>query len=159
MSNKTKIEDITAELTRRGWKVAVAETTGVLSLSCVSLPWSSSWFLEGRLAYSHEAKTRLGCRPEVMIAHGTVSTEGVREMARAIRETTGADIGLAESSIVGPGGGTPDKPVGTYFVSLVSADVVLSLNGRVIGTREQVQQKVAEAAWGLLRIYLNQDGG
>ena len=106
-----------AQLARRGFKIAVAEscTGGLVSALITSVPGSSAWFETGVVAYANEAKTALAdVPPELIRAHGAVSEEVARALARGIKARTGAQIGLGITGIAGPSGGSSDdaKPVG-----------------------------------------------
>ena len=108
-------------LRERGLTLAVAEscTGGLIGHRITEVPGSSEYFLMGVVSYSNDAKERLlGVRPETLRDHGAVSTRAAEEMAAGIRRLSGADLGLSTTGIAGPGGGSPDKPVGTVCVGL-----------------------------------------
>jgi PncC family amidohydrolase len=84
---------------------------------------SSDYFIGSIVAYSYEAKERLlGVRHDTLYTHGAVSGETALEMARGARHALGADVALAVTGIAGPGGGLPDKPVGTTWVAVSGQD-------------------------------------
>lgn len=116
------MEEVVGRLLReRGLTLALAEscTGGLIGHRVTEVPGSSEYFLMGVVSYSNDAKERLlGVRPETLRDHGAVSTEAAEEMAVGIRRLSGADLGLSTTGIAGPGGGTPDKPVGTVCVGL-----------------------------------------
>lgn len=108
-------------LRERGLTLAVAEscTGGRIGDWVTNVAGSSAYFLLGVATYSNEAKEQvLGVPAETLAAHGAVSTQTAEEMAQGVRRLAGADIGLSTTGIAGPGGGTPDKPVGTVCVGL-----------------------------------------
>jgi len=112
-------------LTELGKTIAVAEscTGGLIGHRVTDAPGSSAYFLGGVIAYSYEAKERLlNVRHRTLYEFGAVSEETAREMARGARRAMGADIGLAVTGIAGPGGGLPDKPVGTTWVAVSSRE-------------------------------------
>jgi len=75
------------------------------------------------VTYSNEAKTEfLGVKSETIASYGAVSEETAREMVEGARRETGAELALAVTGIAGPGGGTPEKPVGTVFIAMASPD-------------------------------------
>jgi nicotinamide-nucleotide amidase len=109
----------------RAQTLAVAEscTGGHLANRVTNVPGASEVFLGGFLCYANALKKSLaGVRTETLAAHGAVSEPVARELAEGTRLRTGADYALAVTGIAGPGGGTPDKPVGTVFVGLASPD-------------------------------------
>ncbi|MBV9772995.1 MAG: nicotinamide-nucleotide amidohydrolase family protein [Gemmatimonadetes bacterium] len=116
------MEETVGKLLReRGLTLAVAEscTGGLIGHRITEVPGSSAYFLLGVVTYSNQAKQQLlGVRIETLEEHGAVSTQTAEEMAAGVRRISGADLGLATTGIAGPGGGTPDKPVGTVCVGL-----------------------------------------
>ena len=90
----------------------------MLSSRLTDVAGSSAYFLGGAVTYANEAKVALvGVSPETLERHGAVSEEVAREMAAGARLRFGASVGLGVTGIAGPGGGTPDKPVGTVHVA------------------------------------------
>lgn len=115
-------------LKERGQTVATAEscTAGWISKELTDTAGSSSWFEYGFVTYADRAKRDLlGVREATLEAHGAVSRETVREMAEGARERSEADWALAVSGIAGPGGGTPEKPVGRVHFALAGPDGTL----------------------------------
>ncbi|MEO6065363.1 MAG: CinA family protein [Lysobacterales bacterium] len=92
-------------------------TGGWIAKTITDVGGSSAWFDCGLAAYSYEAKQALlGVRSETLLKHGAVSEETVLEMVSGALVHSGASISVAVTGIAGPGGGTPDKPVGTVWV-------------------------------------------
>lgn len=138
-------------LLARGATVATAEscTGGLLGQLLTELPGSSGYYLGGAIVYANAEKVRqLGVAPATLAGEGAVSEACVREMAQGVRERTGATFGVAISGIAGPGGGTPDKPVGTVWLALDHAGRPATTH-RVTwpGARDQV--RTLGAWWGL----------
>jgi len=105
----------------RGQTLSTAEscTGGYIGHLITSVPGASRYYLGGAVAYANDVKMRLAdVRPATLAAHGAVSRETVLEMAHGIRRRTGSDFAIATSGILGPDGGTPEKPVGTVWVGL-----------------------------------------
>lgn len=105
-------------LKSRGLMLATAEscTGGGVAEAITEIPGSSEWFERGFITYANQAKVEmLGVGEETLRLHGAVSEAVVREMAEGALRHSHAHIALAVSGIAGPGGGTPDKPVGTVF--------------------------------------------
>lgn len=99
---------VTAESCSGGW---IAKTL-------TDVAGSSDWFEAGMVAYSYEAKQALlGVRPETLMRHGAVSEETALEMVSGALIHSGASLAVAVTGIAGPGGGTPDKPVGTVWIA------------------------------------------
>jgi nicotinamide-nucleotide amidase len=100
--------------------VSVAEscTGGYLSHLITSVPGSSEYFLGSMIPYAYEIKMRqLGVKPETLEQYGAVSEQTIIEMANLVRAKFTTDIGVATSGIAGPGGATPEKPVGTVWIA------------------------------------------
>ena len=106
-----------------GKTVSCAEscTGGTISQLFTSIPGSSAYFLGGVTSYANSVKQGvLGMPEEIIEKHGAVSSECVAAMAEGVRRITGSDYAVSTSGIAGPGGGTPEKPVGTVWVGVSS---------------------------------------
>jgi nicotinamide-nucleotide amidase len=98
--------------------IAESCTGGYLSHLITSVPGSSDYFLGSMIPYAYEIKMRqLGVKPEILEKYGAVSEPTIIEMANIVRAKFNTDIGVATSGIAGPGGATPDKPVGTIWIA------------------------------------------
>jgi PncC family amidohydrolase len=149
MSEKP-LEITLGELLReKGLRMAAAEscTGGLIGHRITNIPGSSTYFIGGVTSYAYEAKVRLlGVRWETLEQHGAVSRETVLEMARGVRQAFAADLGIAVSGIAGPGGGTPEKPVGFTWIGLSAPGYENAWSFRFPGERVQVKQQAAEQA-------------
>ena len=148
------------ELSSQGLWLAVAEscTGGLIGHLLTNVAGSSRYYMGSVTAYANEAKVRLlGVGWETLEKYGAVSSETVIEMARGIRITLAADIGISVSGIAGPGGGTPEKPVGTVWIGLSSPSQEYSRHYLWSGDRLAVKEQSAQAALNLLLEYLQKD--
>ncbi|MBN1954708.1 MAG: nicotinamide-nucleotide amidohydrolase family protein [Anaerolineae bacterium] len=144
-------------LRQRGLTLAAAEscTGGLVGHRLTNVPGSSEYYLGSVTAYAYEAKERLlGVRHATLYEHGAVSPETALEMARGIRQVLWADLGVSVTGIAGPGGGTPEKPVGLVYVALAAADGEWVERHVWPGDRQANKAASAEAVLDLLRRYL-----
>ena len=122
--------ELVQTLIRKSLHISLAEscTGGLATASIVSVPGSSAILDASVVTYANHAKTRYADVPEETLAtYGAVSEQTAGAMARGIALENGANLGIGISGIAGPGGGTPDKPVGTvcfgiYYRESISSD-------------------------------------
>ena len=144
-------------LTEKKQTLAIAEscTGGLMTHRLTNVPGSSAYIIASVIAYAYEAKVAvLGVAWDTLNKYGAVSAETVTEMARGARKTFSATIGLAITGIAGPGGGTPEKPVGLVYLALADAHTVIVENHVWRGNRLQNKEQSAEAALELLYRFL-----
>ncbi len=137
--------------------LALAEsiTGGMIGEMLTRVPGSSETFMGSIVSYSNDMKTGvLGVSDETIRNHGAVSHRCAREMAIGARRVGKADIGISATGIAGPDGGTPDKPVGTFFLGLSTQDATISRGFLLPGTREWVKTLAAMQSLDLLRRHL-----
>ena len=142
----------------RGLKLATAEscTGGLLADHITDVPGSSDYFVGGVVAYAYEAKVALlHVSWDTLRLHGAVSRETVIEMARGVRTALGADIGISVSGIAGPGGGIPEKPVGTTWIGLSARDGDWARKFIWDGDRRLNKESSAQAALQFALDYLD----
>ena len=158
MLNMTKLENVIGDLLRaQGMKLATAEscTGGLIANRITDVPGSSDYFLGGVIAYAYEAKVALlGVSWDTLKAHGAVSRETVLEMARGARKALSADAAISVSGIAGPGGGLPNKPVGTTWFGLSAPDGEWAYLRQFDGDRIQNKSFAADTALQILMDYL-----
>lgn len=138
--------------------VAVVEASsgGLIAAELSREPGSSSFFRGGLVAYDHRSKTSLlGIPAALLEREGSVSAAACQAMAQAARDLFQADLGLAETGIAGPGGGTPAKPVGLGYVALATRSGCEVREHRLAGNREGNRQAAAEAALRLLACHVS----
>jgi len=143
-------ETVGRALLSRGWVLASAEscTGGWISAAVTAVPGSSAWFDRGFVTYSNAAKRELlGVRAETLSHHGAVSEVVVREMVAGALAHSRAQAALAVSGVAGPGGGAPDKPVGTvWFAWALDGGGVTTGKYAFDGGREAVRRQAVQAA-------------
>ncbi len=158
MRQNTDIQDVVQQLAEHclehGYKIATAEscTGGWVSHAIVSLPGSSAWFEAGLVTYSNEAKINLlQVSPVLIDAKGAVSEEVARAMLQGVLANTQATHAVAVTGIAGPGGGSPDKPVGLVWFAWGDAQGrVVTAQKNFSGDRNDVRaQAVLLALEGL----------
>jgi nicotinamide-nucleotide amidase len=152
------LEAVVGELlVQRGLTVAVAESCsgGLLASRITDVPGSSGYFQLGVICYSNEAKTELAGVPQALLReHGAVSEPVARAMAEGIAARAATNIGIGITGIAGPGGGTPEKPVGTVVVSVTVNGDTQARTLKLFGGREMIKFQSAQAALNMLRLHL-----
>ncbi len=150
-------EQVGAILREQSLKLATAEscTGGLVADRITNVPGSSDYFVGGIVAYAYEAKVALlNVSWDTLHTYGAVSSETVLEMARGACKALSADIAVSISGIAGPGGGLPNKPVGTTWFGLVAPRGEWSFLRQFEGDRVQNKLQASEAALELLMQYL-----
>ena len=148
---------VVERLTARGERLALAEscTGGLVAELLTSVPGASAVLEVGAIVYANDAKTALLGVPESLLAaHGAVSEPVARAMADGVRRLGSATWGLAVTGIAGPGGGTPDKPVGTVHLAIAGPDGTRTWARRFPGDRERVRKTSAYDLLNQLRLLL-----
>jgi nicotinamide-nucleotide amidase len=141
-------------LQMRNRTVAVAEscTGGLLAERITSIAGSSRYFLGGAIVYSNQLKTELAGVPEDMIhRHGAVSREVAAALAEGIRYRCESKLGVGITGIAGPGGGTPDKPVGLVFHAVASDKGTEVIQRNFAGDRKRVRRFASTMALDMVR--------
>jgi len=136
--------------------IAVAEscTGGLLAERLTSVAGSSAYFLGGAVVYSNELKTSMaGVPAELIESKGAVSAEVAQALASGIRKRTGATLGLGVTGIAGPGGGTPEKPVGLVHLAIADQRGARETAMQLPGDRERIRMFSTQRALDLVRRY------
>ena len=158
--DERSVSEIVLEMCRaRGLMLAAAEscTGGLVAAGLTSVPGSSEVFRGGVVAYDDRVKVeQLGVAEEILAAHGAVSAETAEAMAAGARTVFEADLAISVTGIAGPGGGTPEKPVGLVFLHAQGPDGEKRLEIRFPGDREAVRRRATAAALHLVRRLLTQ---
>jgi len=157
------MEQVLAELLiRKNISISIAEscTGGFISKKLTDIPGISRVYKGSIVAYSNEIKERiLGVKTDTISKHGAVSHETAREMARGVRKKTCSDIALSVTGIAGPGGGTPEKPVGLVYIALADKNTEKSREFMLWGDRERIRNLACLHAMDMARRYMLSEGG
>ena len=151
--------DLGRLLVEQNLTMASAEscTGGWVSKVVTDVEGSSAWFDCALITYSNRAKQDwLGVSPQTLEAEGAVSQPVVKQMVLGLLDRCNANVGVSISGIAGPGGGTPNKPVGTVWMAWARpGEVIETMRFQLDGDREQVRmQAVFEALLGIKRMVI-----
>ena len=144
-------------LVARGLRIGVAEscTGGLITSRLTDVPGSSRYVDRSVVTYSNESKVAMLRVPEALLAeHGAVSEAVALAMADGIRAIAGVDVGIGVTGVAGPGGGTPEKPVGMVCLAALTRETSRVRTARFIGDREQVKFQASQAALDMVRRML-----
>lgn len=150
------IEKLLDEFKQRGWRLATAEscTGGLIAAALSEIPGASDVLDSGFVTYSNTAKHDLLDVPKDLIASaGAVSAEVAEAMAMGALAHSSADIAVSATGIAGPGGGTPDKPVGLVYLGTARRGAGPARHERhlFVGDRTAIRLATVDAAIALLR--------
>jgi nicotinamide-nucleotide amidase len=152
--DERSVEEMILTLARaRGMTISTAEscTGGMVGARLTSVAGSSEAYPGGVIAYSNEVKeAQLGVSRELLEAHGAVSAESAAAMAAGVRRALGTDLGAAVTGVAGPGGGTPEKPVGLVFIHVEANGDREAVRLELPGDRERIRARAT--AWVLHHI-------
>jgi competence/damage-inducible protein CinA-like protein len=150
------LEVVVGDLLRdRKLTIAVAEscTGGLLASRLTDVPGSSDYVERGIVCYSNRAKIELVGVPESMIReHGAVSEPVAQAMAEGVRARAATSIGIGITGIAGPGGGTPQKPVGTVAIAVDVDGETRVRTFQFLGNREMVKFQATQSALNMTRL-------
>ena len=153
------LEAVVGDLLKRAhWTIAAAEscTGGLLMSRLTGVAGSSAYVDRGFVCYSDQAKVDwLGVPQALIDEHGAVSEPVARAMAEGVRGRAATNVGVGITGIAGPDGGTPDKPVGTVALAVVTDADTQARTFGFIGNREQVNYQSTQAAMNMLRLLLD----
>ncbi len=153
------VEDKVVKCLRElGLSITTAEscTGGLLAGTILNVSGASAVYNEGHITYSNDAKERiLGVSHETLVQYGAVSEQTAREMAAGAARIANADVALSTTGIAGPGGGTPEKPVGLIYVGCYLKGKITVKELRLQGDRVDNRRHTVEAALELLEKELS----
>jgi nicotinamide-nucleotide amidase len=153
-ADETLEEVIVKLLAQRHQTLAVAEscTGGLLANRITNVPGASEVFLAGYVCYANQAKINmLNVDPQLIEKYGAVSKQVARALAEHARICAGSDYALATTGVAGPGGGSPEKPVGTVYIALAAPGETVANRFFFPTDRETFKQVATQAALELLR--------
>lgn len=139
----------------KGWRVATAEscTGGLVAAALTAIADASDVVERGFVTYSNEAKIEMLAVPsETIASHGAVSAETAAAMARGAVRRAPADVAVSVTGVAGPGGATPQKPVGLVFIGIARRDGACRVERRVFpGDRSEVRRAALVEALQMLQ--------
>ncbi|MCY7411127.1 MAG: competence/damage-inducible protein A [Chitinophagales bacterium] len=155
----TTLEKTIGEILKQQHKtISTAEscTGGLIAHKLVSVAGASDYFIGSMVCYSYDAKeNNLGVKKNTLDTFGAVSEETVREMVQGALRNLKTDYAIAVSGIAGPGGGTPDKPVGTVWIAVGNNEKIIAKRFQFARTREIIMEYTAITALGMAWRFLN----
>jgi len=161
--DKDTLEAVVGKLLKKHKKnLAVAEscTGGLVTHRITNIPGSSAYFLLGITAYSNRIKSaQLGIHSQIIKKHGAVSQKVALSLAEGARRLAKSNVALGITGIAGPTGGTKSKPVGTVYIALTANNFQQVKKHLFLGNREAIKQKTSQAAFDILRRYLENHPG
>jgi nicotinamide-nucleotide amidase len=156
--DERRVEELVLSLAgARGLRLATAEscTGGMVATRLTDVPGSSASFVGGVVAYADEVKrSELDVPEELLVRYGAVSAEVAAAMAEGARRRLDADVAVAVTGVAGPGGGTPEKPVGRVHLHVAGPDGSLARMLDLPGERNQIRVRATVTALHLLRALL-----
>jgi len=154
------VEELVLDAARaQGLSLATAEscTGGLVAARLTSVPGASDVFRGGIVAYDNDVKlAQLGVGEEILAEHGAVSAETAAAMAAGARESLAADVAVAVTGIAGPGGGTPEKPVGLVHLHAIGPGGQVGSEFQLGRDREAIRRRATSAALHVVRELLTQ---
>lgn len=130
-------------------------TGGLISHMITNVPGSSDYFKGSIVSYANETKVKfVGVKAGTLKRYGAVSPQVAEEMAKGGKKVLAVDICLSDTGIAGPGGATPGKAVGLFYMGMANREGVYTRKLELTDSRLEIKQKVAVAALGWLKEYL-----
>ena len=160
-SDEASLEAVVGKmLLQAEYTIACAEscTGGLLMGRLTAVPGSSAYVQGGIVSYTNQVKIeQLGVEPHVLEAVGAVSSQVAEQMAEGVRYRLHADIGTGITGIAGPGGETPEKPLGLVYIAVAGCRGTMVSRNVFQGDRQQVRWAATEKALSMLKAYLEKN--
>ena len=152
-THPSEAETLVSLLRSKGKTVSTAEscTGGLIGASITDILGASEVFLVGVVSYSNDAKEGiLGVSHSVLIEHGAVSEQTARQMVEGSMRLFDSDYAVAVTGIAGPGGATPEKPVGLVYIAVADGPRTVVTRNVFKGDRQEVRESTVREACSLL---------
>ena len=153
----TECIELVETLKKEGMTITTAEscTGGLIAAAITDVPGSSEVFKRGFVTYCDEAKHEtLGVSEEVLATDTAVSERVASEMAEGAAKAAKADAAISVTGIAGPGGGSPDKPVGLVYIGIYVKGKKIVVKHVFEGTRAEVREQAVRSAIHSMRVLL-----
>lgn len=155
MPERERLPDMVGQmLCAKGYTISCAEscTGGLLTSTLTDVPGSSAYVMGSVVSYSNDVKSRiLHVAEETLAAHGAVSPETARAMAEGVRNLMQTDVGVGITGIAGPGGGSPEKPVGLVYVAVSTLGKTSVEKNVFSGVRAEIKRAAVNKALAMVQ--------
>ena len=155
MPERERLPDMVGQmLCAKGYTISCAEscTGGLLTSTLTDVPGSSAYVLGSVVSYSNDVKSRiLHVAEETLAAHGAVSPETARAMAEGVRDLMQTDVGVGITGIAGPGGGSPEKPVGLVYIAVSTLGKTSVEKNVFSGVRAEIKRAAVNKALAMVQ--------
>jgi len=155
MPERERLPDMVGQmLCAKGYTISCAEscTGGLLTSTLTDVPGSSAYVMGSVVSYSNDVKSRiLHVAEETLAAHGAVSPETARAMAEGVRDLMQTDVGVGITGIAGPGGGSPEKPVGLVYIAVSTLGKTSVKKNVFSGVRAEIKRAAVNKALAMVQ--------
>ena len=155
MPERERLPDMVGQmLCARGYTISCAEscTGGLLTSTLTDVPGSSAYVMGSVVSYSNDVKSRiLHVAEETLAAHGAVSPETARAMAEGVRDLMQTDVGVGITGIAGPGGSSPEKPVGLVYIAVSTLGKTSVEKNVFSGVRAEIKRAAVNKALAMVQ--------
>ncbi len=155
MPERERLPDMVGQmLCAKGYTISCAEscTGGLLTSTLTDVPGSSAYVMGSVVSYSNDVKSRiLHVAEETLAAHGAVSSETARAMAEGVRNLMQTDVGVGITGIAGPGGGSPEKPVGLVYIAVSTLGKTSVEKNVFSGVRAEIKRAAVNKALAMVQ--------